>query len=352
MSKDKDAADLSAERLAELIREYGHSPMLFSAKASEQILLALRELQRLRSQCAGGQWQPIAGEAQRYALDKELCGLVHDATGNWIQITDYWTVYDELQRLRAASAPSEREQETVRQLAEMTARAVNSERKLRAASAGSAEDVRHPMYLARQNMERACSWFQIQEVAHRGNGDISWESMQRWLAAPTSQPAEEARCGTCDNLGAIKDPEKDLQIYGSDDYVPCPDCRPAEAPATAPQSAGDVLLPCPFCGGKAEHDTDDLGCHGIRCMDCTIYLGAYSTKNRAAQVWNKRPSTAAAISEGEREALERAAKAVEHCATLPDTTVGGARLAETDAAFLRSLVARLSLDKEPTKNKS
>jgi hypothetical protein len=294
MSKDKDAADLSAERLAELIREYGHSPMLFSAKASEQILLALRELQRLRSQCAGGQWQPIAGEAQRYALDKELCGLVHDATGNWIQITDYWTVYDELQRLRAASAPSEREQETVRQLAEMTARAVNSERKLRAASAGSAEDVRHPMYLARQNMERACSWFQIQEVAHRGNGDISWESMQRWLAAPTSQPAEEARCGTCDNLGAIKDPEKDLQIYGSDDYVPCPDCRPAEAPATAPRSAGISRLDYASGLGLAlailRRDLQNM-----QHYDDAALISAVITEL-------ERPSPAAAISEAKSQA--------------------------------------------------
>ncbi len=52
------------------------------------------------------------------------------------------------------------------------------------------------------------------------------------------------------------------------------------------------LKACPFCGGKAEPDTDDLGAHGIRCMDCTIYLGAYSTARRAAEVWNRRASAA------------------------------------------------------------
>ena len=53
-------------------------------------------------------------------------------------------------------------------------------------------------------------------------------------------------------------------------------------------AGGITLLSCPFCGGHAEHDTDDLGCHGVRCIDCSIYLGAYSTRKRAAQVWNHR----------------------------------------------------------------
>ena len=36
---------------------------------------------------------PIApsGDVQRYALDKDRVGMVPDATGNWVQITDYWT---------------------------------------------------------------------------------------------------------------------------------------------------------------------------------------------------------------------------------------------------------------------
>lgn len=54
-----------------------------------------------------------------------------------------------------------------------------------------------------------------------------------------------------------------------------------------------ALKPCPFCGGRAEPDTDDLSCHSVRCMDCTIVLGSYSTAKSAAANWNRRPPLAA-----------------------------------------------------------
>jgi hypothetical protein len=333
MTPTKDAAELSAERLAAAAGEL--DPLLFTLDAkvhqyTDGYQAALRavndELQRVRAASAGSR--------ESWSIEAPEIGVELGADGSLVTLDRYGRT---IRTLRAASAGS---------AWQPIATAPRDESWLLLYADIFGEPSVHAGFWSEGD------WYDS-EAASKPLRDV-WAEPTHWqrFSAPTSQPAEEARCGTCDNLGAIKDPEKDLQIYGSDDYVPCPDCRPAEAPATAPQSAGDVLLPCPFCGGKAEHDTDDLGCHGIRCMDCTIYLGAYSTKNRAAQVWNKRPSTAAAISEGEREALERAAKAVEHCATLPDTTVGGARLAETDAAFLRSLVARLSLDKEPTKNKS
>jgi hypothetical protein len=59
--------------------------------------------------------------------------------------------------------------------------------------------------------------------------------------------------------------------------------------ANTPAANAMVLKPCPFCGGRAEPDTDDLGCHSVRCMDCTIVLGAYSTAKSAAVNWNRRP---------------------------------------------------------------
>jgi hypothetical protein len=96
MTPTKDAAELSAERVR-AVRDHISRHHEFGKKPGIV-------------QCA----YPL------YEEDRAL----------FIALADHW--------LRAASDSSEREQETVRQLAEMTARAVNAERQLRAASAGSA----------------------------------------------------------------------------------------------------------------------------------------------------------------------------------------------------------------------
>jgi hypothetical protein len=65
MSKDKDAAELSAERLAELIA-INQTPDAFTrtwgADDINDTGTALRELQRLRAASAGSAWQPIGGK--------------------------------------------------------------------------------------------------------------------------------------------------------------------------------------------------------------------------------------------------------------------------------------------------
>lgn len=45
---------------------------------------------------------PAPGEVHRYALDKEVGGMRKDATGNWVQITDHWTVCMERDALARA----------------------------------------------------------------------------------------------------------------------------------------------------------------------------------------------------------------------------------------------------------
>jgi hypothetical protein len=133
------------------------------------------------------------------------------------------------------------------------------------------------------------------EAASKPLRDV-WAEPTHWqrFSAPTYQPAEEARCGTCDNLGAIKDPEKDLQIYGSDDYVPCPDCRPAEAPATAPRSAGISRLDYASGLGLAlailRRDLQNM-----QHYDDAALISAVITEL-------ERPSPAAAISEAKSQA--------------------------------------------------
>lgn len=47
-------------------------------------------------------------DAQRYALDKELGGLVQDHAGNWVQITDHWTVCIELASALARADAAEK----------------------------------------------------------------------------------------------------------------------------------------------------------------------------------------------------------------------------------------------------
>ena len=55
----------------------------------------------------------------------------------------------------------------------------------------------------------------------------------------------------------------------------------------------ETLLPCPFCGGKAEFDYDDDGINWISCSTCgvstdTAYHTDVDARETLRDVWNRR----------------------------------------------------------------
>ena len=51
------------------------------------------------------------------------------------------------------------------------------------------------------------------------------------------------------------------------------------------------LKPCPFCGCKAvlyENKIVDKTYYGITCMNCTVRIFGFATKEIAMQQWNRR----------------------------------------------------------------
>ncbi len=55
----------------------------------------------------------------------------------------------------------------------------------------------------------------------------------------------------------------------------------------------ETLLPCPFCGGKAEFDYDDDGLNWISCSKCgistdTAYHTDVDARETLRDVWNRR----------------------------------------------------------------
>jgi len=52
-----------------------------------------------------------------------------------------------------------------------------------------------------------------------------------------------------------------------------------------------TLLPCPFCGGKAEiFQGANKNEHTIRCTCCAVKMPIQLNKNDAAAAWNRRVS--------------------------------------------------------------
>ena len=48
------------------------------------------------------------------------------------------------------------------------------------------------------------------------------------------------------------------------------------------------LKPCPFCGGKAEYESEE-GCHWVGCTECETYATTtHASRAEAARVWNRR----------------------------------------------------------------
>lgn len=55
------------------------------------------------------------------------------------------------------------------------------------------------------------------------------------------------------------------------------------------------LLPCPFCGGKAENGyyhaySCDSSFDAIVCTECGVYVSEPENNYKAYKVWNKRAS--------------------------------------------------------------
>lgn len=58
------------------------------------------------------------------------------------------------------------------------------------------------------------------------------------------------------------------------------------------------LLPCPFCGGKAQLAQSDIGCYSVVCAKCNTGIfkpryeqgewSAYRTEAEAIRAWNTR----------------------------------------------------------------
>ena len=65
----------------------------------------------------------------------------------------------------------------------------------------------------------------------------------------------------------------------------------------------EALLPCPFCGGKAQvyyaptNDEAGIPCYGVSCSACKIMIGTvkedttdfFRTAVEAVNAWNARP---------------------------------------------------------------
>ena len=49
-----------------------------------------------------------------------------------------------------------------------------------------------------------------------------------------------------------------------------------------------VLKPCPFCGGKATERHECLNGVLVRCVECGAETRIFSSRNAAAEVWNRR----------------------------------------------------------------
>jgi hypothetical protein len=281
MTPTKDAAELSAERLAEIrgrehalrLWQWDHGmepdecdPAEFDRRALLSHIDALD--QRLRA--------ASATERESWSIEAPEIGVELGADGSLVTLDRYGRT---IRTLRAASAGS---------AWQPIATAPRGESWLLLYADIFGEPSVHAGFWSEGD------WYDS-EAASKPLRDV-WAEPTHWqrFSAPTSQPAEEARCGTCDNLGAIKDPEKDLQIYGSDDYVPCPDCRPAEAPATAPRSAGISRLDYASGLGLAlailRRDLQNM-----QHYDDAALISAVITEL-------ERPSPAAAISEAKSQA--------------------------------------------------
>jgi Lar family restriction alleviation protein len=66
-----------------------------------------------------------------------------------------------------------------------------------------------------------------------------------------------------------------------------------ETPTRSVQNDDAVILPCPFCGGKAKlcsntDDTQGRDWHEIYCFSCGAGVETQLNKSKVIAAWNKR----------------------------------------------------------------
>ncbi len=74
----------------------------------------------------------------------------------------------------------------------------------------------------------------------------------------------------------------------------------AQRVVTTPKTAAE-LLPCPFCGGEADHTALDKGPYKyvVRCLDCAARVQTVGDKDDAFRYWNTRAPAQCDVQGGE-----------------------------------------------------
>lgn len=95
------------------------------------------------------------------------------------------------------------------------------------------------------------------------------------------------------------------------------------------------LLPCPFCGGKADIIHGAPGCSFVRCSACSADTNDVSAE-QAGRLWNTRASPASTLYPELVEALEKCVFSLQRYISYGD----GDEYADKCVAPYRALLAR------------
>ena len=94
-----------------------------------------------------------------------------------------------------------------------------------------------------------------------------------------------------------------------------------------------LLLPCPFCGGKAYlANVEMVGCSYVVCTDCRIQ-GDDMSKERAVATWNSRPAHEAAVAAARKEGMPIASSLAAAISLLENAGKSAKKAAPSDKMF-------------------